>query len=69
MEKHLEEVTALKDHEENLEEKYYHTEEKLRKTEKRLFELEQTHHDELSEKEQALLKAEAENEALRAANE
>ena len=60
MEKHLEEVTALKD---------YHTEEKLRKTEKRLFELEQTHHDELSEKEQALLKAEAENEALRAANE
>ena len=25
LERHLEEVTALKDHEENLEEKYYHT--------------------------------------------
>ena len=31
-EKHIEEITALKDHEENYEEKYYHTEEKLRKT-------------------------------------
>lgn len=56
LERHLEEVTALKDHEENLEEKYYHTEEKLRKAEKRLFELEQLHQDQITEKEQALQK-------------
>ena len=30
-EKHIEEITAQRDHEQNFEEKYYHTEEKLRK--------------------------------------
>jgi len=35
-EKHIEDITAERDHEENFEEKYYHTEEKLRRTEKKV---------------------------------
>ena len=31
-EKHIEEITAERDHDQNYEEKYYHTEERLRKT-------------------------------------
>lgn len=69
LEHHLEEVTALKDHEENLEEKYYHTEEKLRKAEKRLFDLEQLHQETTGEKDQVIQKLENENESLKVSNE
>lgn len=40
-EKHIEQMNAERDHEANFEEKYYYTEEKLRKVEKKLLELEQ----------------------------
>lgn len=42
-EKHIEEITAERDHDENYEEKYYHVEERLRKTEKKLVEFEQAY--------------------------
>lgn len=64
-EKHIEEITALKDHEENFEEKYYHTEEKLRKTEKKIIEIEQLALEERNELVQAIQKIEQEVETTK----
>lgn len=48
-EKHIEKINEEKYHEENLEEKYYLLEEKLRKNEKRLHDLENSSKDEKDE--------------------
>jgi hypothetical protein len=64
-ERHIEEMAAEKDHEDNLEEKYYLAEEKLRKTENKLIELELTATQEKAELGQTIQKLELENETAR----
>lgn len=59
-------MAAERNHEENLEEKYYHTEEKLRKAEKKLLDFEQLALQEKTELAQYIQKLELENENTKA---
>lgn len=64
-EKHIEEMAAEKDHEDNLQEKYYLIEERLRKTEKKLLEVQHSTAEEKAELVQEIQKLELENETAK----